>query len=90
MENWWVSPALVAVGIAISVLLSLRRDARHQGVVDAIQQNHEQRITRHTVQFDEITAHIAEHGERITAVESKCDATHARWEGPERRGREYS
>jgi hypothetical protein len=86
MEVWWISPALVGIGIVFSVFLGARRDAKHSGIVDANLEAHAVQLARHTLQFDEVNAHLSEHGERITAVESRCDVQHDRWEGPGRRG----
>jgi hypothetical protein len=73
MEFWWVSPALVGVGVSISIILGLRRDAKHEGVVDTILVAHEKRLTAHGQEIDSLKDRIGRQGEQITAIDVRCE-----------------
>ena len=76
MEVWWVSPALVAVGVVITIVLSARRDAKHSGVVDTLLQEHHRRLTAHGEEIDNLKDEMGDQIQRITRVEVRCQTLH--------------
>jgi hypothetical protein len=70
METWWISPALVGLGIAVNLILAARRDARHQGVIDTQITDLDGRLDRHSSAINDLHDARISHGERISALES--------------------
>lgn len=70
IEVWWVSPALVAIGLVVSVVAGMRREAKHAGVVDQVVADVGDRLDRHSSALNDLQDARIDHGERLSALES--------------------
>ena len=70
MQAWWLSPALVAVGILINMGLGARREAKASGVRDEKLSSLDKRVTAHGIEIDGVKERLGYHGERIAKLEA--------------------
>lgn len=70
MDLWWLSPALVALGILINMALGAKREAKASGVRDEKLSSLDKRVTSHGTEIDGVKERLGYHGERIAKLEA--------------------
>ena len=76
MELSWVSPALVGLGLVVSILLGWQRESKASGARDEKMKFVCLRQNEHSSQIEKLKEIQGRHGERISVVESRCKITH--------------
>lgn len=70
----WISAGLSGLlGAAVNVMLQQRALVRREGIVDEKLRAHDARLEKHGLQIDDVRRDVAGQGERLAAVESRCE-----------------
>jgi hypothetical protein len=76
VDSSWISPVLVAAGIAYSIWRDSQRDAKREATHEAVQKQHSDWLKSHSKKIADAQVSLSEHGQRISALEALRDFGH--------------